>query len=242
MLNNFLDNATKALAKINETQKDNIKTAGRIVADTIKYDGIIRPIGTGHSHLVATEMYQRAGGLVPVVPLLENNLMMHEGGRKSGTLERLTGYAAMILATRDVEKKDTIIVISQSGRNAVPVEMALEAKKRGIKTIGITSLAHAKSVTSRAPCGKRLFEVADVVIDTGTPIGDASVEFEQMNISVAPLSTICGVFIWHSIAISAIDQLLEEGITPPAFMSNNAPGGDQHNLELFIKYRNRVPF
>jgi len=236
------ENTIEALDRIMETQAENIATAGKYVAETIKNDGLIRPFGTGHSHLVATEMYQRAGGLVPVAPLLEGNLMMHEGGRKSGTLERIPGYAAALLAIHDVENRDTMIVISQSGRNSVPVEMAMEGKKRGLKTVAITSLKHAKSVLSRVPNGKRLFEVADVVIDNCTPIGDASVEIPGLGLSVAPLTTICGVFIWHQIEISAIGQLADEDVKPPVFMSNNAPGGDEHNFELFMKYRDRIKF
>jgi uncharacterized phosphosugar-binding protein len=238
----FFEKTIEALNKIKDTQGENISQAARFIADTIKNDGLIRPFGTGHSHLVATEIYMRAGGLVPVAPLLEGNLMMHEGGRKSSSLERLTGYAAVLLSLYDVSKNDTLIVISQSGRNSVPVEMAMEGKKRGMKTIAITSLAHSQSVLSRHPSGKRLFEVADLTLDTCTPIGDASVLIEEIDTAIAPLSTICGVFIWHTISIEASKILLSEGVKPPVFMSANAPGGDEHNIELFQKYRNRVPF
>ncbi len=235
-------NIMEAITKIQETQGENIQTAAGFVADTLRRDGLIRPFGTGHSHLVATEMYQRAGGLCPVAPLLEGNLMMHEGGRKSGSLERLSGYAAALLGLHDVESKDTLIVISQSGRNCAPVEMAIEGRKRGMKTIGITSLTHSKSVISRVPSGKRLFEVVDVAIDNCAPVGDASVEIERIRSTVAPLSTMTGVYIWHQIQIAAIDILLEEGIEPPVFFSNNAPGGDEHNFNLYMKFRDRVKF
>lgn len=238
----FFTNVTDAIKRIQETQGSHIKTAAGYVAETLKKDGLIRPFGTGHSHLVATEMYQRAGGLCPVAPLLEGNLMMHEGGRKSGSLERVPGYAAALLGLHDVESRDTMIVISQSGRNSAPVEMAFEGRKRGLKTIAITSVTHSKSVLSRDPSGKRLFEIVDVAIDNCSPIGDASVEIERISSSVAPLSTITGVYIWHQIEIAAIEMLLEEGIEPPVFFSNNAPGGDEHNINLFMKYRNRVKF
>lgn len=232
----------EALGEIMKTQAGNISRAADFTAETIKNDGMIRPFGTGHSHMTATEMYMRAGGFVPVVPLLESNLTLQEGGRKSTTLERLTGYAAALLTLHDVSPKDTLIVISQSGRNNVPIEMALEGKKRGMKTVAITSLKHAKSVLSRHPSCKRLFEVADVVIDNCTPIGDAAVEIAELQSAVAPLSTITGAFIWHQIAIETIEKLLAQGIKPPVFMSNNAPGGDEHNIGLFMKYRDRVKF
>lgn len=238
----FFEKVIANLKQIKETQAEKIKEAAGMVAETIKNDGLVRPFGTGHSHLIATEMYMRAGGLVPVAPLLEGNLMMHEGGRKSSTLERMSGYAAALLSLHDVGGNDTLIVISQSGRNNVPVEMAMEGKKRGMKTIAITSLAHSKSVLSRHPSGKRLFEVADISIDTCTPIGDAAVEIPDLQTAVAPLSTISCVFIWQSIAIAAIEILIAQGIKPPVFMSANAPDGDAHNIELFQKYRYRIPF
>ena len=232
----------EALKEIMATQAENISRAADFTAETLKNDGMIRPFGTGHSHLVATEMYMRAGGFVPVVPLLEGNLMMHEGGRKSSALERLPGYAATLLALHDVSSRDTLIVISQSGRNSAPIEMAVEGKKRGMKTVAITSIKHAKSVLSRHSSGKRLFEIADVVIDNCTPTGDAAVEIEEINSAVAPLSTITGSFIWHQIAVLTVRKLLSRGITPPVFKSNNAQGGDEHNIELFMKYRDRVKF
>jgi len=109
-----------------------------------------------------------------------------------------------------------------------------------MKSIAITSLAHSRSVESRTPSGKRLFEVVDVAIDNGTPTGDATVAFEQF--SVAPLSTIAGCFIWHAVASAAADILVRDGIKPPVFMSGNAPGGDLNNVELFQKYRHRIMF
>ncbi len=242
MFDEFMAKVAEALEKIRLTQKAAIEEAGRFVAETIKKDGMVRPMGTGHSHLVATEMYQRAGGLACVAPLMEGNLMMHEGGRKSGALERLPGYAAAILAYNDVESRDLLLIISQSGRNAVPVETAIEGKRRGMKTVAITSLAHSKSVLSRAPSALRLFEVADVVIDNCSPIGDACVEIPGLSDSVAPLSTITGVFIWHQIEIAAVSALLAEGVKPPVFVSGNAPGGEARNIEIYMKYKNRVRF
>lgn len=242
MLDTYFAKVTETLDFIKTTQMDNILQAGALVADTIRNDGIIRPFGTGHSHLIATEMYQRAGGFGPVMPLLEGNLMMHEGGRKSGALERLPGYAAVLLGLHDVQSRDLLVVVSQSGRNAAPVEMAEECKKRGMKTVAITSLAHSKSVSSRTPGGKRLFEVADVVIDNGTPVGDATVHFEQTGASLAPLSTIAGCFIWHAMAVHAAELLSADGVKPPVFMSGNAPGGDLNNVELYMKYKNRILF
>ncbi len=242
MIDLYYEKTIEAINKVHDTQKQNIAEAGRIVANTIKGDGMVQVFGTGHSHILAIEMYGRAGGLVPVNPILESNLMMHEGMRKSSGMERLTGYAAAVLANVDISKKDTMIVISQSGRNAVPIEMAMEAKKRSLPTIAITSLAHAKSVLSRHPSGKRLFEIADLVIDNCTPIGDACIPVEGTPAPIAPLSTITGTFILHSIACAAVSILVAEGVKPPVFISANSMDGEIHNLEMFQKYRGRVKF
>jgi uncharacterized phosphosugar-binding protein len=240
MLNVFLEKSTEALKKIFDTQKNKITLAAESVADTIKKDGLIHVFGTGHSHLLALEMYGRAGGLVPVNPILESNLMLHEGVRKSGAMERISGYAASILANVETGKNDTLIIFSQSGRNAVPVEMAMEGKKRGITTVAVTSLAHAKSVLSRHASGLRLFEVADIVIDNACPIGDACLQIDGLSTPIAPLSTIAGAFIVHAITAIAVEKLMAENIKPPIFFSGNAAEGDLHNIELFMKYKNRV--
>ena len=155
-------------------------------------------------------------------------------------MERMSGYAAAILANVETGRHDTLFVISHSGRNAVPIEMAMEGKKRGLTTVAITSLAHAKSVLSRHSSGKRLFEVADIVIDNAGPIGDAAIKLDQLPAPIAPLSTITGAFIIHAVIAAAAEKLLAEGIKPPFFFSGNAPDGDLHNIELFQKYRNRV--
>lgn len=238
----FHKKTLEVLQYIMDTQMDAMDAAAALVADTIAADGLIRPFGTGHSHLIATEMYQRAGGFGAVMPLLEGNLMMHEGGLKSGTLERLPGYAAALLSVRPVEKRDLLIVISQSGRNAAPIEMTLECKKRGMKTIAITSLAHSQSTDSRHESGKRLFEIVDVALDNGCAVGDAALTIDPPGITVASLSNIAGMFIWHTVSAIAVEKLAARGIKPLVFMSGNAPGGDLNNVEIFQKYRDRVLF
>ncbi|MFA6449805.1 MAG: SIS domain-containing protein [bacterium] len=240
MIEQFFEKTTEALQKIVETQKENIMLAADAVATTIMNDGLIHVFGTGHSHLLALEMYGRAGGLAPLNPILETNLMLHEGVRKSTAMERMTGYAATILANIETSKKDTLIVISQSGRNAVPIEMAMEGRKRGMKTIAVTSLTHAKSVLSRHPGGKRLFEIADIVIDNAGPIGDACLKLDDVITPFGPLSTITGAFILHAVTAEAVEKLHAAGFKPPLFFSGNAPDGEMHNIEMFMKYRYRV--
>lgn len=241
-MDKYLEESVGAIKQIRETQSAKIQQAAAIVAESIAADGLVYLFGTGHSHMLALEAYSRAGGLAPVKPILEDNLMLHQGAFKSGAMERLSGYAAAILAQTEISKKDCLFIFSNSGRNAVPIEMAIEAKKRGIKTIAVTSLAHSKSVLSRHESGKRLFEVSDLVIDNCAPSGDAAVPISNSPISAGPLSTITGSFILHSITILAAENLSARGITPPIFISGNAQDSEIHNLNLYQKYKNRVKF
>lgn len=242
IVDRYLEKVREALERIRKEQTGNILAAGGIVADSIKNDGLMHLFGTGHSHMVALEAYSRAGGLAPVNPILEDNLMLHQGTRRSGAMERLEGYAAVIIALNDLTKNDCLFVISNSGRNAVPVEMAAEAVKRKIPVIAITSLTHSRSVTSRHSSGKRLFEVAPLVIDNCAPDGDACLEIEGVPALTGPLSTITGSFIINSIVAVAVEKLAASGVTPPVFISGNAEDGELHNYNLYLKYKNRVKF
>lgn len=224
------------------TQMSGINKAAGILAETIRKDGLIHAFGSGHSHMAAEEMYSRAGGLAAVRPMLESNLMLHEGTMKSGAMERLPGYAAVLLSHARPGPKDSLIIISNSGRNAVPIEMAMEAKKYGLRPIAITSLDYSRSVVSRHASAKRLFEVADVVIDNCGVAGDAVVEVEGHEAAVAPASTIGSCFIVNSIVARVAEILSAEGVAPPVFVSGNRDGGELHNLQLLQKYYNRIRF
>ena len=228
----FLKTVKTTLSNIVREQSETVDDAGRIIADTIKNKGLIYVFGTGHSSLVAKEIYSRAGGLGPIVLITDPVLMMMEGGLKSSQKEREYGIAAELLAKHKPTREDCIIIISNSGRNAVPMEMAEEAKKSGLKVIAITSLKHSRSQAPKVTSGKRLFEIADNVLDNYAPAGDASIKIKGLKPLVAPLSTITGVFLWHLIQISACRQLLAEGSTPPVWMSGNMDDSDTHNQAL----------
>lgn len=238
----YFDRVREVLERIISTQTGNIGKAAKIVANTVRKDGLIHVFGSGHSHMVAEEMYSRAGGLALVKPMLETNLMLHESALKSSAMERLSGYAAVLLSQARPARDDSLIIASNSGRNAVPIEMAMEAKKYGLKPIAITSIEYSKSVVSRHSSAKRLFEVADVVIDNCGAIGDAAVEVEGMAAAVAPTSTIGSCFIVNAIVARVVEILTAEGITPPVFISGNRDGGELHNLQLLQKYFNRIRF
>ncbi len=239
----YLDSAIALLQEVRETQQEAIEEAGMLCAGAIAKGGLIHVFGTGHSHILAEELYDRAGGLLSVNPILVGDLMLHEGGLRSGPLERLRGLAEVILDHEPVRPGDVLIVASNSGRNAVPVEMAELARGRGLKVVGITSLQHSRSVESRTPGGRRLFEVVDVVIDNRGLPGDAvlPVPGAREGMRMAATSTVTGAAIIQAIAADAVARLAATGADVPILMSANVEGADQHNDRLLRRLGPRVP-
>jgi uncharacterized phosphosugar-binding protein len=224
----FYGKVTEVLAKVNDTQQEKIQRAADMIAGLIARDGILYILGSGHSLMVGAEAYHRAGGLAPVD-------IIHD--KSFGRAERCEGYAKQLLDWYDPPAGSVIVIISNSGRNALPIEMALESKARGMKTIAITSLAHSQSVSARHPSGKRLFEIADLVIDNCGVPGDAILDVEGVPGKVCATSTIAGALIMDSIMAQVIQNLVEGGLTPPVFLSANIEGGDEHNKKVFAKYQ-----
>lgn len=219
------------LAKIAETQQEAIQKAAKVIADHISGGGILYLLGSGHSLAVAMEAFHRAGGLAPVD-------VIHD--RTFGRAERLEGYAETLLKDYNIPAGGVVVIISNSGRNALPIEVALYCKARGITTIAITSLAHSRSVSSRHSSGKKLFEIADVVIDNCGVYGDAALDIEGVPSKVCPTSGIAGMFIIESIVAQVVENLVQAGHKPPVFVSANVDGGDEHNAQLYEKYWHRI--
>jgi uncharacterized phosphosugar-binding protein len=219
-----------------ETQSENIEKAAEFVCETCLQDGRFYVFGSGHSHMVAEEIYIRAGGLAFVKAILPEEVMLHQMPNKSTYLERIEGYSSAILNLYKVDAKDTIMIISNSGRNAVPVEMALAAKEKGLKVIAITSLSHSKETTSRHSSGKKLYELADVVIDNCAEKGDAAFDIPGTDSKVGPTSDAMGVAIAQALIAQTVENLVAKGFNPPIFKSSNVDGADKYNDALFDKY------
>ena len=239
-LANFTREVTDLVETINNRQMKNISQVAKIIAKSLQEDGLLHVFSTGHSHMVVEELFYRAGGLVQVNPILETSLMLHEGAVKSTKLERLSGYAAAILAGENVEKGEVIIIASNSGINCVPIEMALLAKEKGLSVVAITSLEASKQLVSRHSSGKKLYEVSDFVIDNCVPKGDAAATIPNTTQSVGALSSIAYTYIAQSLVLNIVNGFIEKGMVPPVYMSANMPGGDVHNNDLINKYKGRI--
>ena len=236
MLTKYYEQIIHILGEIKDTQADKIKSAACMVADTIKTDGIIYIFGCGHSHLIGLDCFYRAGGLVNVSAMLDTDLMLHNGAAKSSVMEKMSGIAESIFERYCITEKDMLIVISTSGKNAVPVEMCIEAKKVGAKVIAMTNMKHSASCESRHSSGKKMYELADVTIDNWGDIGDASFPIEGLDTCIGPTSDAVGITIAQALVCEVVDKLVKEGMEPPIFKSSNVDGGDEHNHEMFEKY------
>ena len=224
------------LEEVLEHELPNIEKAADFVVESCKQGGKFYVFGTGHSHMIAEELYLRAGGLALVHGILPGEMMLHQMPNKSTYLERIEGYAKAMVELYRLDEKDTIMVISNSGRNAVPVEMCIEAKKVGAKVIAMTNMKHSVSCESRHSSGKKMYELADVAIDNCGDIGDASFPIEGLDTCIGPTSDAVGITIAQALVCEVVDKLVKEGIEPPIFKSSNVDGGDEHNHEMFEKY------
>lgn len=236
----YLKNMQKILADITEKQLDAIDATARAFATALENDRSIFLFGTGHSHMLAEEIFYRAGGLVKIQPVFETPLMLHESASKSTEMERIEGYADKIFADYKMKKDDVIVIISNSGRNGVCVDMAQLAKAEGLVVIALTNLNHSRSMSSRHPSGKKLYEFADIVLDNMGCVGDASVYFDEINRSVAPTSTSAGAAILNAAVTGTVEIMLADGVTPEVFSSSNVDGGDEINNAFIEKYKNII--
>ena len=230
-MSEYLNEITKALTAIEEEEREALQKATRLVADTIKNGGLIFTFGCGHSHLPGLDAFYRAGGLANVSPMLDTDLMLHNGAAKSSRMEKMGGIASEIFRRYTPSEKDMIFIFSASGKNQVPVEMAEAARKAGIRSVGVSSLAYAGK-------GGRLHECVDIAIDCKVPYGDACLAVGEAK--MGGLSTYTACFILNSCLINGAKLALEEGTVPPVYISGNVEGGRAHNVVLEDLYLGRV--
>ena len=236
----YLGRIGAMVGQLQDEQLGQIREAGRLVAEVLRADRLVHVFGTGHSHMLAEEGLYRAGGLAPVNAILESGLMLHEGAAVSTRLEKLPGYSPIVADKYGFEEGDLLIVISNSGVNAAPVEMAVLAREAGLKVLAICSLAYSKSVEPRPGVSARLYEVADLTLDNLGEPGDAVVEVDGTGLKVGPTSTVIGATLLNAIFVEATCTLAAEGVEPPVYRSSNMPGASEHNRGLVERFRGRV--
>lgn len=225
----YLRTASELVGRLEEREWEHIEAAAEMLAGAIAAGGTLHAFGTGHSHMLAEELFYRAGGLVQVRAILFEGLMLHGGARLSTALERLPGLAGAVLDEQPVKPGDVLLIASNSGGNTVITEMARLARERGLRTIAITSLGHATSESARATSRERLHHLVDVAIDNGGAVGDAAVTIEGLDVRVGPTSTVVGAAIENAIVAEVVERLVTRGVVPAVFTSANLAGGDAVN-------------
>lgn len=241
MFNQYFEKLKGLLTTVEAVEEKSIKAAANEIAKCIENNGIVHVFGCGHSHMIGEELFYRAGGLVPINPILIEDLMLHKGAVRSSQLEQQNDFADSFMGDISIAPNDVVMVVSTSGRNPVPIDVAKWAKKQKAFVIAITSLAYPKTVSSRHKDGHYLFQAADLVIDNHIPLGDALMELPNLEVSFGSGSTVVGTAIANGIMVEAVNVMVEHQFTPPIFKSGNADGAAEHNRELINKYKNRIP-
>lgn len=232
----YYEKTVGVLERIRATQQTAIAAAAKVAERTIREDGIIYIFGCGHSHLIALDNFYRAGGLCNVSPILDADLMLHDGAAKSSRMEKMSGLAGPVLERYCLTEKDCLFVISTSGKNAVPVEMAQEAKRRGIPTVAVASGAYFDDPGDTP----KLYRCADLYIDNCVPHGDAVMELPGCDAPMGSVSTAASAFILQSVLLEAAAAAAEKGVKPPIYRSGNVEGGAQFNQSLIREYLPRI--
>ena len=230
-MSDYLGQIVEILQRIEREERAKMTEAAETVADVICRDGIIYTFGCGHSHLPCLDTFYRAGGLACVSPILDEDLMLHDGAAKSSRMEKMPGIAAEAFRRHHVTPNDLMVVISASGKNAAPVEMCECAKKAGVKLVTISSSAYIDH-------GAKLLSLGDIAVDCKVPYGDAVIDVGEAK--MGGLSTYTSLFILNSILIDGAKKALSKGTVPPVYRSGNVEGGTAKNVALEERYFGRI--
>ncbi len=236
----YIENVQGIIEKIKTDGAANILKTAEVFKNALKNKNNIYLFGTGHSHMLSEELFYRAGGLVKIQPILNEPLMLHESASYSTEIERQEGLAQRLFDEYGIKKDDVIVIISNSGRNGVIVDMALICKDCGATIVALTNMNHTLSGASRHQSGKRLCEIADIVLDNFGCTGDACVEIDGVSGKVCPTSTVAGALILNAVVAEAVEMCVAEGFVPEHFASANIDGGDEINNKLLEKYKKEI--
>jgi uncharacterized phosphosugar-binding protein len=235
----FFDAAIDLLRRVRDEEADAVEAAGALLADTVAAGGRLFAYGAGHSSLAAQDIVYRAGGLA-LMNLLEVPGVEVASGPLGSALERVDGLAGAVLDTCPLRAGDALVIVSLSGRNALPVEMARTARSRGVRVIGVTSVAYASQTGSRNASGTFLKDHCDVVLDSKIAVGDAELTLDAVPVPFAPASTVVTSALLQAVMATAAGALAERGIEPPLLRSGNVDGGLDWNARILEEYRDRI--
>ena len=238
----FLSRIEEVVSRVGRGQQEAKSRAADLLTETLQAGGVVQAFGCGHSEALAMEIAGRAGGLVPTNKIALRDIVLY-GGEPAAVLsdpqlERTPAVAHRLYELAPVKPDDTFVIASNSGVNGAVVEMAQLVKQRGHALIAITSLAHSARVASRHDSGRKLTDLADVVLDNGAPYGDAALDYGTG--AVGAVSSITAAVLAQQIVTEVVARLLALGITPPVYLSDNVPGGREHNQELEARYAGRI--
>jgi uncharacterized phosphosugar-binding protein len=239
----YFEAAAQALRRVAESQREPIRQAAGLMVDAVVGGRSLFSFGASHSFILTEELVYRTGGLMLINPIYPHGMnTLVRPMTLTSRLERVPGLGAELLAASPAQAGDVLLLASTSGRNAVVIDMALAAREKGLRTIGITSLAYTAGVGSRHPSGRKLAELCEVVLDNGAPYGDAAVAIPGFPQKVGPLSSLTGVAIVNALVAEVVAGLVARGETPPVFMSANLDGGDAFNARLLAENRHRIHY
>ena len=233
---------TRIAALTQEADAGALDAAIDLLVASLDNGGVLQAFGTGHSEAFAMEIAGRAGGLIPTNRIALRDVVLR-GSRTvdmlgGSALERDPSVVDELFDLSPIGPHDVFLIASNSGVNGSIVGMALKAKETGHKVIAVTSIEHTEAVQPKHPSGKRLRDIADVVIDNKAPYGDATLELGDSK--VGAISSITAAFIAQLLTIAVTDRIAKSGQTPPVYLSANIPGGDEHNKALEDLYRDRI--
>ncbi|MFF2998437.1 SIS domain-containing protein [Streptomyces sp. NPDC057950] len=238
----FFDAAIRLLQRVRDECAEDVEAAGALIADTVTEGGRLFAFGAGHSSLAAQDVVYRAGGLALM------NLLTVPGvvgvdvmpATLGSALERVDGLASAVLDCSPLRAGDLLVIISLSGRNALPVEMAMNARALGVKVIGVTSVAYASETTSRHVSGTYLKDHCDVVLDSKIAVGDAELTLDAIEAPFAPASTVVTSALLQAVMATAAGALAGRGLEPPLLRSGNVDGGHEWNGRVMTEYGDRI--
>ncbi|MDQ7907228.1 SIS domain-containing protein [Phytohabitans sp. ZYX-F-186] len=235
----YLSMITELVAKVGTSQADGVKRAATLITAALERGGVVQAFGSGHSEALAMEIAGRAGGLVPTNRIALRDIVMYGGEPRAVLedpgLERDPTVAHRLYDLAPVDPRDAFVIASNSGVNGVVVALALLVKERGHDLIAVTSLEHSGRVSPLHPSGKRLCDIADVVLDNGAPYGDVALPGQ-----VGAVSSVTAAVLAQMVVAEVVARLAEAGQTPPIYLSANIPGGHEHNQLLEARYAGRI--